>query len=51
MTKREALIAVVNMAKQVQLDHTYKNCRFHNAYMRQHRAVAIVEAMIKKEGK
>ena len=49
MKEREALIAVLNMAKRVQLDHRYKNCKYHNTYMRQNRAVKIIETIIKEK--
>jgi hypothetical protein len=43
LTKKQALRAVINMAKRVQLDHTYKGCRFNNTYLRQKKAMEIVE--------
>jgi hypothetical protein len=47
MTKRQALVAVINMAKVVQLDHTYAGCKFHNKYQRQRRAIKIVEGLLR----
>ena len=49
MTKRQALITVRNMAKRIQLDHTYKGCKYHNRYMRQQRAMEIVDKIIKEK--
>jgi len=45
MTKRQALVAVINMAKRVQLDHRFKYGCQHSKYTRQKKAVEIVEEM------